>query len=197
MILGVLILFANLNIHLLGIQDWGVFTFQLLLAFTLLLSFFVDKYSQTGLIFISILYLSFYWFLRNFLIVGQFSEIFGITDIILSTNSLLLLLFATLIGLIISSMIFYKNKIILACSIVLVVYCSITSVFGTFIYSSDVIGVNLLLKFNFADFFIVFYQLFAVKIIVFTFIYSLIIAASHSIHLKIVPSIRSMGVNKK
>lgn len=175
-----------------GQISYSLLIFQLFLSGTLALTFFTDKYTQINLILFSITYIIFFWFLKSYLIIENLPGLFSITDVVLLSNWVLIGSISLLLALLFSSLLFYDYKLTAACAVMILIYSILVSIFSAFQYYQDVLEISFWSRPNFAEFFIIFYQFFTLELIIFSFLYGIIMVFSHTIHLKMIPKLKSL-----
>ncbi len=190
-VIGLVLFLASINLFLLEKQTAEMLVFHLLLSFALFSSVFAEKHLQLNCIFLTISYLAMYWFIRNYLIVGEMLNLLDFQDAVLDVNLIAVIGFFTATGLLISSIIYYDKKTWGCCALALVLYMIISSMFATFSYFDQVLP-DYSFDFStlsvFSDFIIIFFQFYIVQSVVFTLFFSMMFFGSHAVHLKLIPS---------
>jgi hypothetical protein len=172
---GILIL-ISINLYNSNEIESEYLFFHLVLSGTLVFSMFDNKVTQLFKISISLIYLSVFWIVRNHLALENISLIVKTLVILLDTNLVVMISFGILLGFFSLSLILYNSTIITYSSFLVLIFCTISSLFSVQLLLNQGTPVS--------SWIISFFQCFLLSYIILSFLNSLLLSGALIIYNK-------------
>jgi hypothetical protein len=173
-VFGCVFLLVSLSTHYSGKINYGYLVFHAIFSGTLIFSVFDDKPTQINKILITIVYLSLFWAFQNQIALEEISIVIDALLLLLDTNIFVMILFGILIGLSSLVLFLYDSKIANFCTIIIIVYSVVSSLFSVPLIIAPNSGLSARI--------FVFFQCYLFTYVTFSFFNSFLLITSHLIH---------------